>query len=429
MRIRLDSVGLYLLLLLTALVPLHQEVSQLISYYYRELFGLVFIVLLLMQGPYKIYYSTFHRKVYIEVLLLALFPLLLFFSAMIDPMVNLYGTNFSEILLTDREVNPKLYIFRNTVIYLPMLFYITVRGLSPSEINRIAAVSALIAPISIFLFLLGKGEYSLMVHFERLLNGTTIIEYNSYVPYLTFSVLSMVYLLSLEYKKYVWLVKILLSLMLLFVLLFILYSTSRQAMLLAVFYLVVFLSRHLSISMTGIKNVMYFVFLIFGIYYFYEFFSGEYGENYKLVGQLSGGLAGRSDVSRFDVWIEGISMIDFSEFFTGAGLTSVMVSGPHNDYIRWLQRVGLIITFTSFYPYFSALIKSFFDVTSYKQDKVNLYILCAVIFTLYHSIFGYPREDAYQAIWCFLGISIWLGYQNYRRRKFLEVKKSEYLLK
>jgi len=78
---------------------------------------------------------------------------------------------------------------------------------------------------------------------------------------------------------------------------------------------------------------LYFIILFVGLYYAYEFFTMEYGENYKLTAQLTGGLAGGSVVSRFEVWMGGISMLDSSEFFTGAGLTSVLVSGPHNDYI------------------------------------------------------------------------------------------------
>ncbi len=419
MKIRLDPVGLYFVLLLMVLVPLHQEVSQLVSYYYREMFGLVFIVLLFMHRPSEIYRSMFNRRVYVEISLLLLFPLLIVVTAMVDPMVNLYGSDLSEILSSDTKVNPKLYVFRNVIIYLPMLLYIAVRGLSPSDINKIAVFSALIAPVSIVIYMVGLDDYSMMVRLERFVEGKTGISYNSYVPYLTFSVLSFVYLLKLDYKKHMWPFKIVLCLLLLFVLLFILYSTSRQAMLLAVFYIVVFYFRNLSLFMSELKKVLYFIILFVGLYYAYEFFTMEYGENYKLTAQLTGGLAGGSVVSRFEVWMGGISMLDSSEFFTGAGLTSVLVSGPHNDYIRWLQRVGLIIMLISFFPYFSVLFKSYIDVISYKQDKVNLYILCAVIFTLYHSIFGYPREDAYQAIWCFLGISMWLGYHNYRRRKIL----------
>ena len=81
---------------------------------------------------------------------------------------------------------------------------------------------------------------------------------------------------------------------------------------------------------------------------------------------------------RFEIWKNSLSMLDISEWFTGAGLTSVLVSGPHNDYIRWLQRAGFIVMFISFYPYFSVLFKSYIDTISYKKDKTNLYILCAV---------------------------------------------------
>ena len=88
----------------------------------------------------------------------------------------------------------------------------------------------------------------------------------------------------------------------------------------------------------------------------------NYGVNYPLIDKLSGTYVGTTNETRFEIWISSLSMLHISEWFTGAGLTSVLVSGPHNDYIRWIQRVGLIFAFISFYPYFSAMFKSFIDV-------------------------------------------------------------------
>ena len=291
MNTRLNSVGLYFVLLLLVLVPLHQEVSQLVTYY-REIFGLVFIVLLFMHGPSNIFRSVFNRRVYVEVLFLVLFPLLIFVTAIFDPMVNLYGTDFSEILSSDEKVNPKLYIFRNAVIYLPMVFYIAVRGLSQSEINKIAGVSALIAPVSVALYIRDVyyfspiGDYSVMSQFERLFSGQLRVAYNSYVPYLTFSVLSIVYLLELNYNKHIMLVKTVLVSLLVFVFAFIFYSTSRQSIILAVFYMVVFLAKNLSVS--RLRNALYYAILLVALYYTYELLTINYGENYHLIDKLSG---------------------------------------------------------------------------------------------------------------------------------------------
>jgi len=414
MKINLNTVGLYLVLLLIALIPFHQEISKLFVYY-REILSLLFIVLLVMHGSSDIFQSMLNRRVFFEILLLVLFPLIIIVTALVDPMVSLYGSDLSDSIMTrDADVNPKLYVFRNAVIYLPMVFYIAVRGLSPSDINKIAGVSALFAPLSVVTYMLGLGESSLVSHFEQLISGYTKVEYNSYVPYLTFSVLSIIYLLELNYKKYKLLIKMSLMSLLVFVFAFIFYSTSRQAMLLAIIYIAVFMAKNISVS--RLKNAVYYLIFFITIYYSYEWITLNYGENNSLTSKL---LDESMHQTRIRIWVHGLSMLDASEFFTGAGLTSVLVSGPHNDYVRWVQKVGLIFAFISFYPYFSAMFKSYIDVISYKKDRVNLYILCASLFIIYHSMFGYPREDAYQAIWCFLGISMWLGYHNYRRRKML----------
>ena len=396
------------------MVLVHKEMAKLFVFY-REIFGLVFIVLLLRQRFSDISHSMLNKKVFIEILLLALFPLIIIILALVDPMVSLYGNNLIDSIMSrDADVNPKLYVFRNAVIYLPMVFYIAVRGLSPSDINKIAGVSAVFAPLSVVTYMVGLGEYSLVSHFERLVSGYTKVEYNSYVPYLTFSVLSIIYLLELNYKKYKLLIKMSLMLILVFECSFIFYSTSRQALLLAIIYISIFLAKNLSVSQ--LKNILYYTIFVVFLYYLYYWFTLNYGENYRLTSRLSDQLLSSP---RIQIAIKGLGLLDTIELFTGAGLTSVLVSGPHNDYIRWIQRIGLIFAFISFYPYFSVMFKSFIDTLSYKKDSAYLYIFCATLFIIYNSFFGYPREDAYQSIFCFLGISMWLGYNNYNQRKKL----------
>ena len=123
-------------------VLVHKEMSKLFIYY-REVFSLLFIVLFLRHRFSDISHSMLNKKVFIEILWLALFPLIIITLALVDPMVELYGDSLSVgVTAYDGIVNPKLYVFRNAVIYLPMVFYIAVRGLSLSDINKIASVAA-----------------------------------------------------------------------------------------------------------------------------------------------------------------------------------------------------------------------------------------------------------------------------------------------
>ena len=64
----------------------------------------------------------------------------------------------------------------------------------------------------------------------------------------------------------------------------------------------------------------------------------------------------------------------------------------------------------SFIPFYSAAFKCFLKRNRNNNDLVTLYLGLAIFFIIYHSFFGYPREDAYQAVWSFLGITMWLAY-------------------
>jgi hypothetical protein len=405
------------------LVLVHKEISKLFVYY-REIFSLVFIGLFFVHRSSHIVQSFINRRVFIEIFLLLLFPIIIIVTAFFDPMVELYGDSLSVgVTAYDGNVNPKVYVFRNAVIYLPMVLYIAVRGLSLSDINKIAGVLAFFAPLGILIYMANLSDYSLVSQFERLFtNKGKHIEYNTFVPCFTLSVLSIMYLVELNYIKYKMLIKMSLISILVFVMTFIFYSTSRQALLLASIYLAIFVTKNFSVF--RIKNVLYYLIIFVVLYFLYDWITSYYGEHERIKSRFTDQLM---NSPRLRIALDGIAKLSITELYTGAGLTSVLVSGPHNDYIRWIQRVGLIFAFISFYPYFSAMFKSFIDVLSLKKSSAHLYIFCAILFIIYNSMFGYPREDAYQSIWCFLGISMWLGHNNYNRRKKLLLQENRIL--
>ena len=113
------------------------------------------------------------------------------------------------------------------------------------------------------------------------------------------------------------------------------------------------------------------------------------------------------ETARFETIKEGLRKLTFVEFITGAGLSSVINSGPHNDFVRWIQRVGIVGAFLGFMPFLVSFVRSF-KLMRKSYTIYHAFIFLSIIFTLYISLFGYPRDDAYQAPYVWLGLSLWL---------------------
>jgi len=136
-------------------------------------------------------------------------------------------------------------------------------------------------------------------------------------------------------------------------------------------------------------------------------------EFYHRFVSLEGFMSSRS--TRIEMALNGLSILHPHEWLFGAGLTSVLVSGPHNDYIRWLQRVGLPLMIFGFMPFFITFRESFLLVRSRltpfnRQDNsLLIFLTLSGGFTLFHSFFGYPREEANQAVAVYMGLALWFG--------------------
>lgn len=420
MKININTLGLNLVLILIMLVLIHKQIASLFVYY-REIFALTFMILILYQTSSNSFRFMRNKKFFTEIFLLILFPLIIIIFALIDPGARLYNDTLDIAVKSfDGNINPSLYILRNAVIYLPMLFYIAIRGLSVSDINKIASVIAFFAPISIVVYLTNLSDPSPVFEFGEFLRGKLQIEYNTFVTVFSLSVLSMIYLVDFNHKNYSLFKKFIMLSVTTLILLFIFYSTSRQALFLTLFYIVLFMPR--MFSFLWLKNSLFYITALISIFLIYDWVSTNYGENLRLISRFTDTA---TTSSRIEIMLNGFEKIKFLEYFTGVGLTSVLVSGPHNDFIRWTQRIGLIFMFISFYPFLSAMIKSFFEIFYHKKDKVRLYIFCINLFIIYNSLFGYPREDVYQSLFCFLGVGIWLGYSNYNLKKKLQMQESQ----
>lgn len=404
----LDTLGLVALLLLLTGTAFHFEMGH--AYlYYRELFAAIFaglwLLLLLTRTEFL---PSGQLRMHKALFYLILFPVLLVLWSFIDPGVPLYGGNDFAIGVSEYvdASNATLYVLRNALLYIPMVLYFSLRGLNQRELRLIALFVVLIAPLSIAAYLQSEEIATLNTLGLVAELGGAGIAYNSYVPFLTFPVLSGIYLLvspcSLRVKAIVLPCTVI-------VCIFILLSTSRQSVLFIILTILVFYYFAERKRRWG-KRFNFVVMSLVSAFAFYTIVGDtQFNDRFLLRFGSLGGFIG-DGTGRGDAALNGLRMLDPIQWVSGAGLTSIINSGPHNDYVRWTQRVGVILMLIGFMPFFVAFWKSCKLISKVKQgNTLYVFLALAVGFTLFHSLFGYPREDAYQAPYVYLGLALWFG--------------------
>jgi len=408
-RTFIDTAGLLALLLLYTSNAFHFEIHETYSFY-REQFGIFFLVLsfwylLTRTRDMGLTSLRMNRALFF----LLLFPFMLSLWSFIDPGVPLYGE--SGLSGTTEQlggaVGFTLYVLRNALLYLPMVLYVHLRGLNRQEIRIIALVAILVAPFSINAYL--ESEEIATIATMGLLGetGGRGVAYNTYVPFLTFSALCGIYLL---FSRTIYLIRILVLPCLAVVVIFCLLSTSRQSILyiIAALGTFLYLTKHGGRSKGRWLNLILVV-LISLVAFSYIIEGYDLGDKFlDRFGRVDGFID--DDGGRLDLAINGLLMLNPLQWFTGAGLTSIINSGPHNDYVRWSQRVGIPLMAIGFMPFIIAFRASFrIALLSRSENTLAIFITLAVGFTLFHSFFGYPREEVNQALAVYLGLAIWFG--------------------
>jgi len=232
--------------------------------------------------------------------------------------------------------------------------------------------------------------------------GGNYLQWNSYVPYLTFPFIASLYLVvELRYK----ILKLLFLAIGLFLFLYILVSASRQSLsfcLLMTLLVIIYapIKKKMVILLTVISAACIVSLLI-------NYTLSHYTVHDNLMDRYIS-LTGYAETSRYVIMRQGLELLDVPDFLVGAGLSSVIVSGPHNDFIRWTQRIGIPGMVLSFLPFFLSMVH-LFRFLRRERSPLLLFIFSALFYTIYHSLFGYPREDAYQALYAFLGLALWLA--------------------
>ena len=317
---------------------------------------------------------------------------------MVDPEISIYGEDIMGASLQLERFAPKNYVLRNLFLYLPLLYVITLRGLSKQELKFLLSIIVFAAPFSTILFCQDFKLDSFQSAIRLLDTTGHGIGYNTYVPYLTFPFIAGLYLLFCFESRFL---KVITLLAVLFNLGFILYSTSRQSSLFCLIALTAFL-----FSQKFKLNSFIVVFGLFGIVWYCLSLSDVFMTRYFSAEFLQ--------TSRWEIMKNGLQFLNTPfDWLVGKGLSSVISSGPHNNYIRFIQRIGIVGMMLTFLPFVYAFAKTIVKILHYWNYKLfdrNLgcFITMSLFFTLYHSFFGYPHEDAFCAPYVWLGLAFWL---------------------
>ena len=396
-----DRMGFFLLIVLLSLVPFHQNVMG-VFIYYKEIIAVLFFTL-----TFEYISRCRLKNIQPEIFLIIMFPALLFAWALLDPGNKLYDESMIVYSVNIQNIDSGLVILRNAFLYIPMVLYFSIRGLTRIDVRNIAIVCVAIAPISIFVFLYSLKDVSLI---NIGMAGAYYSPYLNYVPYLTVAAMSGMYLLSNHESLSL---KALTALIVILIIIFAIFSTGRQNIAYLAICPLLFLvfSRELSLRTAAlVVGIILGTVVFLGWYYL-----TSYEVSDKIIDRFTS-LNGFfdlgedvSDIIRSKIMWDGLMMLTPEQYLWGAGLTSSNGPGPHCDYIRWIQRVGLVVAINGFIPFFMCAKKVFQNLAFRRTDPIFIYIFLALGFTIFYSIFGFVREDPYESPFGFLGLAMALG--------------------
>lgn len=393
-RTSYDGVTLFFVLLLFGLLPFHHIIGARFSFY-REVFALLFV---LLSFRYMLEARINLLQVF-EFKILLLWVVYLVLCYIIDPGdVNIYGDDELKATIHLETFSRKDYVMRNALVYLPLFLMLILRGMSKKELSALLFVVFLSSPVSICSFYYFSGIFSLEQALANAMEGYGIA-YNTYIPYITFPIISGLFLYNYIRATSA---RALILCILLFDIVVVLLNQSRQS---ALFIVIAFLSY--SFMGKHLKRFILVPFVLIAICVLISFM----GISPPIVSRYLS--ASTFETGRFEIMIEGISMLDsISDWVYGKGLSFVIYSGPHNNYIRVIQRIGIVGMLLTFIPF----IHAFFSVLLNRKVQGDKYLAwfvsSSLLFTLFHSFFGYPHDDAFNAPYVWLGLAIGVIYQR-----------------
>lgn len=336
----------------------------------------------------------------------AFFLLLLIIESTYDSNYRLYGNDIKVATATSfvSEDFVVFYILRNAFLFFPIItYYFLNRGVLSREFLRFTFWSYLtLVPISVYFYTQNIFEVDLTIN-NLLLYGQVYIPYNTYVPHLALPAIFSMYLLYTSKNLFL---KIFSFLIFLIIAGYSFVSGSRQSVIFLFFILFTFFRN------SSIKHFLIMLILIsLSIMITSSYVLKSFEINKEVVSKFIERDDALLESSRFGKITYGFSLLKPHEFVLGAGLSSVPDGGPHNDFVRWIQRTGILVGLFGFLPFFLLYILS---IRMFKRTNDNIYLITCLssFFLFFTSIFGYPRDDTYQSMLVFIGPMIYYGYKK-----------------
>ncbi len=406
----------HLVIILFILVHPFHYVAQTGFSYYREAFSVLFI----LAGLIEFGKSGISRIPLVPVAFMSAFVLALVAVWLLVLDRQLYNGSDETVLDDVALANPGLYVIRNATLYLPLTM---LAGLLPWRLANLRILAQIIATASIASvvgYLIYKGvifQPSEIVNVIRY--GASGLSYNSYVPYLTFTYACAIFWASQEHRFGYRITPTAICVVLT---LYAAASGSRQSTLFIGFTTVswAFLSPRGSRPLSRILLCGYAAILV----YILAAVGSTSIENERFATRFLT-VESFTESTRASKAAEGANLLTASEYLHGAGLGSVIFGGPHNDYVRWAQRVGIPAMILGFVPYLWAMAVLTRAWLKGVRSVELTFLITACSFVLVHSMFGYPRDDAFQAPYVYLSLGLCIASQRYAAQRHLLLRKKQ----
>jgi hypothetical protein len=414
-------------------------------FFYRELLSIFFIFLSIL---YLLKNNINFKSIFFNKEIKVFFLYLIFFLILIYNATENIDPDFLRIRETKNFFINKniilIYVIRNFIIFIPVVFYFYLRGMTNQVIYNFLKIFLLVGFLShvtkIFLFYL-NNDLNLCI---PLIFSRSYGENNTYgliLPYL----FTISYFLFLKEQKNI--LRVYYFFIFFYFFVFIILSAGK-AIILYAFLSFIFFS-FIYFKKFKIKNIFFFVSFIFSLIFFSYFSAKLLYSNYcalqpapKFISKFYSGksLPIELELQIFnDIFLKSIDERKdmYNEFFSdpyllknlflGSNSLLYLYSGPHNDYLRHLQRTGLIGTIASFFPilylFYFFLLKSYRKFIFNENSSLVYIFLVGIGTVLYYSLFVYPREDVYASGIFWFSLIIIYAYLN-NQKKIYEKKNT-----